>query len=559
PAGQVMQALAEVPRRLSLAADNGPERCVVAGLETELLSFCGELERRGIASRRLAVSHAFHSALMDPALDELEGFAAGLAHASPHLPFVTCLGGELVSSADWPRHWRRHAREPVAFAAGARAAIAAGCDLLLEIGPSPVLLALAQELPELGDRPLVPLLRRGGDDLHQLTSALAELHVRGVPVRWRAFYESQGSSQSESKIESQIESQDSSHAEPHAGGQVQGKGHGKRRTLRRLPSYPFQREPYWPAESADQPPAVAAPPGGMGPTTERCFTAEVSGQLDAALGDHLIYGRVVVPASYHLVNLLRGLDDERGLGDRGPAGAARPFALAELTFTSAVVLEPGDHRTLRYQVSGGPGHGALRVDSYDLEEPPSAGREGASDGASFGVDVHGPELHAQGALAAAVAVSPAPLSELEALSAREPEVTAEAFYQGFARVGVALGPTFRWVESVYVDEASALARFRPAREGEHQGAVIPAGLLDSLFQVLGAAAGRTAADLVHVPAHLERIQLLGAYDGGATWGRAVLRMAQAGVVVGDLTLYAQDGAPLLEVVGLTVRAAPLAL
>ncbi len=497
PASQVSEWLAEQRGRLWLAADNGPARSVIAGAEAELVAFCGALESRGVASRRLEVSHAFHSGLMDPILDALERVAGGLTHAAPQLPFVSCLEGRLVGQRSWPEAWRRHAREPVAFAAGLSAAVAAGCDALVEIGPSPVLLALAQDIPAAASLPQLAVLRRRGDAATHLAAAVAELYTRGCELDWSAYH--QGAS-----------------------------------SALRLPTYPFQRERFWPAGEAPLPTGVARPAAPVElPSSERVTSLEIDGSLESSLADHRIYGRVVVPASFHLVQAWHAVTCE---------APSQHLVIEDATFSSAVVLEPGDRRRVSYRWSARGDRGEASIESW-----PAADAHALAPAERHGALRLGAEVHDE------VAAWPAELA------AQSPQLEAEAFYAGFSRVGVGLGPSFRWIEQVRVDGDRALARFRPAREAERQATPLPAGLLDSLFQLLGAAAGRAATEQVHVPAHLERLRALAPYQGGASWGLAALRSARDGVVTGDLVLYSDEGEALLEVRGLTVRAAPLAL
>ena len=506
PAALVQAALAEHgAARLALAAVNGPERVVVAGSEPDLIRFCGELERREIRSRRLDVSHAFHSPLMDPILDALEEAIRPLASAAPTLPFVSCLDGAVVGQGarDWPRAWRRHAREPVAFARGLQTLAALGCDLLVEVGPDPVLVGLASAVPETSTLPGLPLLRRGRDDTAQLREALGRLYVAGADIDWRAVYPTQ-----------------------------------RRRV--RLPSYPFARERHWPEE--DQRTWADAPTSARAQTSV-LISEEVTAHPDSALWDHRIYDWVVVPASYHLSRMIE-------LADMVPA-----LAIEDVTFTSALELEGAERRQLSYTRETGAGPaGRFTVDSADTRAGAGQGGED-SDGSRA-------ERHAEGLLTPARAEAPAGLDAPAAAAGAERVVDSDAFYDGYARAGIALGPRFRWVERVFVKGSEAVARMRaPGAADAAPAGVVPPGLLDSLFQVLAAATGELAsAGTVHVPSHIARLRALASYPGGATWARAAVRSTtQGGTVTGDLTLFDDDGRPILEVEGLTVRVAPRAL
>ena len=125
---------------LSLAAENGTH-CVVSGPES-LLSFVeARLREDGIRTERLRTSHAFHSALLDPVLGELETAAEGLGGSVAGPVLVSNLTGRALGADDVldGAYWRRQARSPVRFAEGVRSLAALGAGLLIEVGPRPVL------------------------------------------------------------------------------------------------------------------------------------------------------------------------------------------------------------------------------------------------------------------------------------------------------------------------------------------------------------------------------------------------------------------------------------
>ncbi|MGP9017966.1 type I polyketide synthase [Streptomyces sp. BR1] len=217
PAGGVMVAvqasegevLPYLTDRVSIAAINGPRSVVVAGDEDAANAVLAHFEGR--KSKRLTVSHAFHSPHMDGMLDAFREVVAGLSYESPRIPVVSNLTGALVSdemaSADF---WVRHVREAVRFLDGVRALEAAGVTTFVELGPDGVLSALAQECVTGEGAAFVPVLRNGRSEAETVTTALAQAHVRGIAVDWQAFFA----------------------------------GTGARRI--ELPTYAFQRQRYWP-------------------------------------------------------------------------------------------------------------------------------------------------------------------------------------------------------------------------------------------------------------------------------------------------------------------------
>ncbi len=215
---QVESILDPYQDRVVIAARNGPENIVISGEQEAVRAVLADLESMEIAARQLNVSQAFHSPLMDPILESFERTAQQVEYASPKIPLVSNLTGDLLGTNVVPgaRYWRRHVREPVDFAAGIDALANQGFEIYLEIGPNPVLSGMGRRI--LASRqpsdPAVkitwlPSLRQGKDDWGMMLKALGGLYVRGVDVNWAGF------------------------------------DRDNRRQKVALPTYPFARERYW--------------------------------------------------------------------------------------------------------------------------------------------------------------------------------------------------------------------------------------------------------------------------------------------------------------------------
>src|SRR5262249_21182055 len=131
-----------------------------------------------------------HSPLMDPILDEFERIAAGVTRHSPRITLISNLTGERAGSEiTTPGYWRRHLREAVRFGAGIQALRHEGVDALIEIGPHPTLLGMAQQIPDDGTPAAgLPSLRRNRDGNQQILESLGQLYVRGAAVSWAKLY-----------------------------------------------------------------------------------------------------------------------------------------------------------------------------------------------------------------------------------------------------------------------------------------------------------------------------------------------------------------------------------
>ncbi|MGV9317284.1 type I polyketide synthase, partial [Streptomyces sp. NPDC003691] len=176
---------------IDIAAVNGPRSVVLSGDEDAVLKLAAEWK-----NKRLRVSHAFHSHLMDPMLAEFRTVAEGLSYEPARIP----VAGQ-PSHVD-AEYWVRHVRDAVRFHDAVEQLRTEGVTSFLEIGPDGILSALAE-----GG---VPLLRRDRPETESALTALARLHTTGTPVDWEAFFA----------------------------------GTGARRTD--LPTYAFQRKHYWP-------------------------------------------------------------------------------------------------------------------------------------------------------------------------------------------------------------------------------------------------------------------------------------------------------------------------
>ncbi|WP_345598213.1 type I polyketide synthase, partial [Streptomyces marokkonensis] len=204
---------------VSIAAINGPSATVVSGDEAAVLKIAAHFGTEGRRTKRLRVSHAFHSPHMDAMLDDFRSVAERLTFHAPRIPLVSNVTGRLASGEEVrnPEYWVRHVRESVRFLDGVEALQGHGVTSFLELGPDGVLSAMGQEcVPgSEADPVFVPALRGNRGEPQAFMTALAVLHVRGVTVDWSSAGAGSGASA------------------------VAG-------TLVELPTYAFQRERFWP-------------------------------------------------------------------------------------------------------------------------------------------------------------------------------------------------------------------------------------------------------------------------------------------------------------------------
>ncbi|MEV0505817.1 acyltransferase domain-containing protein, partial [Streptomyces spectabilis] len=184
----VAPLLARARGAVCVAAINGPDAVVLSGTESAVLAAADELARRGHKTRRLSVSHAFHSPLMEPMLDEFRAVAERLPYRPGHLPVVSTLTGGLAGDGQLatPGYWADQVRNTVRFGDAVTELGRRGATTFLELGPGGALAAMAHGVPGAPRRSCVATLRKDGAEAVDVLTALAELHVRGARVDWTA-------------------------------------------------------------------------------------------------------------------------------------------------------------------------------------------------------------------------------------------------------------------------------------------------------------------------------------------------------------------------------------
>jgi acyl transferase domain-containing protein/acyl carrier protein len=184
---QVAPILSARRGQVGIAALNARDQVVLTGGIDAVDRSVDALERAGFTCQRLSVSHAFHSALMDPILDEFERVASTFRYAEPRIPLVSNLSGAALDGAPDAGYWRRHLRETVNFASAIRAVYELGCRVIVEIGPAATLTPMAQRTIDDPEVAWLPTLRRSRPDSQQLLETVGTLYTRNVPIDWPAF------------------------------------------------------------------------------------------------------------------------------------------------------------------------------------------------------------------------------------------------------------------------------------------------------------------------------------------------------------------------------------
>ncbi|MCV7175642.1 type I polyketide synthase [Mycolicibacterium sphagni] len=291
--GYVERAATAFPR-VSVGAYNG-RNTVLSGPGEDLEQIVAACSEDGTRCTWLETSHAFHSELLDPVLDEFESFATQFEYAVPSRPLV-CNRTGAVLTGETPidaQYWRRHSRQPVQFTESVRTVAALGCSVLMEIGPQPILTAAALQIwPESTATPrAIVSLRKGANAQRQITEALATTYICGHRPDFEAKYHAPGE-----RLE--------------------------------LPTYPFQRRRYWPKTSGIRADGTAAS-GILGSAKDLAsgdtvYTNVLSIKTQPWLAHHVIYGTVVVPGATYATMAL--------------AAVGAPARVKEVFFYEPIIL-----------------------------------------------------------------------------------------------------------------------------------------------------------------------------------------------------------------------------
>ncbi|MCJ1678344.1 type I polyketide synthase [Streptomyces sp. APSN-46.1] len=487
---------------VGIAAVNGPNSVVVSGREDACLAVQVKLTELGRKTKRLTVSHAFHSMLMDPMLEEFRQVAQGLTYSAPRIPVVSNVTGKVAGADELtdPDYWVRHVREAVRFTDGIRTLQDQAVNVFLELGPGGVLTGMGQDcVTEDTDTLFVPFLRANASEVRTAVTALGRLHTAGLPADLAALA---------------------------AGG---------RRVD--LPTYAFQRDWYWlqPLDSGADAASLGLTPAGhalLGAFLPQADggvlgTGVLSVRTHPWLADHTVSGTVLVPGAA-LVDLVIRAGDEAGTG-----------TIDELVIEAPLVLPEGSG--VRVQVTVGTldelGRRPVSVHSTALDASSEAPwirhvsgfllKEEPAGGFDFGFGSWPPAGAEQADLA--------------------------GHYTGRAAAGLEYGPLFQGLRSVWTKDGEVYAEVALPEGEAPEGFGLHPALLDAALQAsaFAAPAGSGAeAEPLRLPFAWNQVTL---HASGATALRVHVTGAGAGTDELALRLADQAGVPVATIGSLVTR------
>jgi myxalamid-type polyketide synthase MxaB len=512
----VLDAINASPGVLSIAAINGPDHAVISGTEAAVSRLLADLAAAGVRSQKLAVSHAFHSPLMEPILDEFERAVARVSWLTPRVRIVSNVTGAVASVGELATsgYWRQHLRAPVRFSASIAALRANGCRWMLEAGPQPTLLAMAARCEPEAEMLALASLRRGTSDMLQVLKTLGTMYAHGATIDWHAF--------------------DS----------------GRRRQKVSLPHYPFQRARHWVDASSARPlvrEATAHDAAGHPLLGHRVrspllqshvFESSLPAAELAFVNDHVVYGAVVLPATAYIEMAVAGAREAFGEAD---------VAVESFTIEEALALPDGSVHVVQLALSPlESGRATFQVFSRDVAVTDADApwtRHAAGD------VVRRPEKSAEARDS---------LAEIRERCSATLDVAA--VYERLRGHGVAYGPTFQGMQALWRGTDEAVARLvlpSGLAEESSEYAIHPA-FMDAALQVLSAAVSDldAATPEVYLPVGISRVRFEGPVPQ-RVWSHArlALHTEHTETVTAELRWFDDAGRLVWEATGVTMKRA----
>ncbi|MEY9906716.1 acyl transferase domain-containing protein/acyl carrier protein [Catenulispora sp. MAP12-49] len=420
---EVAPTLAGLEDEAAVAAVNGPASVVLSGEEKACLRLAEQWSAAGRRTRRLAVSHAFHSPLMAPMLDAFRQELARVEFTAPRVAHATNLGPDGPGWDD-PEYWARQVRETVRFEGTVDGLVAQGAGVLVEVGPDAVLAGLAQGCPGAAGVPVVAMQHRKRAEVEALVGALAQGCVAGLGVQWTALL-----------------------------GSVAGVPEFD------LPLYAFDRTRYWlpprpreaDVESVGQR-ALTHPLLGAAVEVGDDGALVLTGRLAAAdlpwLADHRVAGTELVPGTAVLDAVL--VAAER-------AGCER---VEELVFEAPIVLPVSGALFVQIAVDAERG---VRVYTRDADDEVWTRRASGRLGSGASSSTESCEW--------AISWPPSGASEID----------AEGGYDRLADLGYEYGPAFRGAVRVWRGDNELFAEVAAPEDLDLSGFGLHPALLDAAF------------------------------------------------------------------------------
>ena len=522
---------------VSIAAINGPESIVISGEGKAISEIIPQLQQQQIKHKKLTVSHAFHSPLMSPIVEDFAALANSITYQTSSIPFISCLTGEpIAEKIATANYWIEHIQQPVQFAPAVQTLHQKEAHILLEVGPKPLLLGMAKQCQPEANVQYLPSLRPNQRDWQQLLTTLSHLYIQGIKINWKNLHPNQ--------INKGI----------------------------LLPTYPFQRRRYWiepstpsthqphsqihqtvasknsPASTQKHLSSTALYPSRHPLLGQKLsspliqFQSQISAHFPNYLTDHKVFSQTIFPAAAYLeIALTAGASQNEvntslTLSDVNiQRGLILPEELPEETeITLQTILTPKENKTYQFQI-------------FSLEQT-TAQKE------AQWIE------HTTGIVKTTELATPTPV-DLESYKSNFLEVVpVESFYRKLRDRTLEYGPTFQTITQLWRAPHQALAQITlskslEADSSEPETYQIHPTLLDGCFQILAAAIDNTETQYIYLPSGIEQLTLYAPIPS-QVWAIGTLlqpKDSSTHQLLGNIQITDSAGNLLAEVKGLILK------
>ncbi|MGK7876650.1 MAG: SDR family NAD(P)-dependent oxidoreductase [Xenococcaceae cyanobacterium] len=512
-----------------IAAYNGPDNIVISEKKAGVEKAIASLEAEGIKTKKLNVSHAFHSPLMEPMLAEFETIANGINYHQPQIPIISNVtGNRAYDSIATPQYWVNHVCQPVRFSQSMETLHSLGYEVFLEIGPKPVLLGMGRQclpadvglwLPSLRltnkpelieeNNPKSKRQNPKSNDWQQILMSLAQLYVRGVKVDWLGF-----------------------------------DGDYKRSKMV-LPTYPFQRERYWvetPQENYRKKQFLTGTKGVHPLLGSRLnsaiiqFEGEIAREQLAYLKDHRVGGKIVFPGAGYI---------EMALAAGAEVSKTEQLGLESVSIQRALVLSESETKIVQLILTPENNQG-YTFQIYSLA---------ATDWT----------LHVTGKLLSQNVQEILPPNQGEAAklaSAFEgiaSEIDLVDYYRKLQERKLEYGQSFQVIEKIWrLDNSKALGKVKlpESLRGEESEYYFHPVILDGCLQIILATLPEESKLKTYLPIGCEKIKIY-QRPGKELWSMATIAeiSPEGEIITADLTLETPDGFLVATLEGMQLKRA----
>lgn len=504
---------------VTIAAINGPTSVVIAGPNIELEHVVAKLMKDNVKTTTLAVSHAFHTCLMEPIIADFRKIAEQIEYRLPEFTLISNVTGEPISSdianADY---WCEHILQPVQFFKGVQALDDLNLEAYLELGPKPVLLGMARHCMAKSNALWLPSLRPQEPAWQTLFESLGQLYSSGADINWNAV----------------------------------DSGYANRRVV--LPNYPFQRQRYWiepvkysSAGSFKQLQSISNGSSlsnsvhpllgqrlALAGLSDIRFAVRLSLVEQTYLKDHCIYEQVIVPATVYI---------EMAIAAGQQAFRQTAIQLSSVSIQQPLVLSQTKPQSVQVVLSPDVGS-TYRFEIFSLNERHSNLKLAESVWT----------CHAVGKVSLASSLDLLPVSLKDMQQQFEEVIPSASYYHQLASQGMAYGECFQGIQQIFSSSNEALGEARLPNKISNEGYCIHPALLDACFQILGVLLyGREQA--AYLPMEIEKLMVNNPV-GEHLWSQVELLpvdSSQPFCITANINLFNSDGQPAAQVRGLTLK------